>query len=324
MGSKLRWGIVATGRIAGQFARGLKESKSGVLQAVGSRTLESATAFTNEHGGRPCGSYEEVWNDPEVDVVYIATPHHLHAENTISAARAGKGILCEKPFTLNLQEAEEALRAVKDAGVFFMEAFMYRCHPQTLKTVDLVRSGAIGEVSLVSSEFGFNARRNWNNFRLDGAVGGGALMDVGTYCVSFSRLIAAAATNSSPVQPETASYTAKMNSRGYDEVGAGCLRFENGVVAHFGTAIHQQLENRARVFGTLGSIEIDAPWKCFGKMRVLRDHCEPEELDFSSSNDELYAIEADAVAEFFQAGECPYMTIEDTLANMATLDRLRG
>src|SRR5579862_7212417 len=176
MAHHLRWGILATGRIAHQFAGGLKVSKTGELVAVGSRTFESAKVFTGKHGGKPYASYEEVLGDPRVDAVYIATPHHLHSEWTIKAARAGKGILCEKPFTLDLPEAEHALVAVKEAGVFFMEAFMYRCHPQTLKVKQLVDEGAVGQVTMIASEFGYGMPRDSQNFRFEGAVGGGALM----------------------------------------------------------------------------------------------------------------------------------------------------
>lgn len=316
MAEHLRWGILATGRIAHQFAGGVKASKTGELLAVGSRTLDSAKAFCDQHGGKPYGSYEELLADPKVDAVYIATPHHLHAEWTIKAALAGKGILCEKPFTLNAAEAEESIRAVKEAGVFFMEAFMYRCSPQTLKAKQLVDEGALGDIRMIASEFGFNASRDWDNFRLDGAVGGGALMDVGTYCVSFSRLIAG-------TEPIRAAYMPKMNPRGYDETGSGALLFPNGINAHFGTAIHQHLENKARFFGSEGMLEIDAPWKCFGKMRIVRDGKVTDEWDLSTDNDGLYADEADTVARYFEAKECPYMTIEDTLGEMRTLDMLR-
>lgn len=314
--SRMRWGIMATGRIAHQFAGGVKASKTGDLVAVGSRSIQSAQAFCDQHGGKPYASYQELIEDSDVDAVYIATPHHLHAEWTIKTARAGKGILCEKPFTLNLAEAEAALAEVKKAGVFFMEAFMYRCHPQTLKAVEVVRSGELGEIAMIATEFGFNASRDWDNFRLDGAVGGGALMDVGTYCVSFSRLIAGE-------EPSRCAYFASITEKGYDETGSGALEFPGGINAHFGTAVHQQLENRARVYGSKGMLEIDAPWKCFGATRIVRDGKVAEEWDLSTDNDGLYAAEADAVAEFFKAGECPHMSIADTLGNMRALDDLK-
>jgi len=314
----LRWGILATGRIAHQFAGGVNASETGTLTAVGSRSLESARAFTDEHGGKPYATYEQVLEDPDVDAVYIATPHHLHAEWTIKAAQAGKGILCEKPFTLDLPEAEDALAIVKDSGVFFMEAFMYRCHPQTRKVKELVDGGAIGEVTMIASEFGYGAARDSQNFRFEGSVGGGALMDVGTYCVSFSRLIAGE-------DPTRAAYFADITERGYDGTGSGALMFTNGINAHFGCALHQNLENKARVFGSNGMIEIEFPWKCYehGYTRLIRDGKVAEEWHLGSDNDHLYAYEADAVAEYFEEGECPFVSIGDTLAQMRALDQLR-
>src|SRR5687768_8676379 len=155
MADSLNWGILATGGIARQFAGGLKVSKTGKLVAVGSRTLESATSFCEKFGGQPYGSYDEVLQDPNVQAAYIALPHHMHMEWTIRCAQAGKAILCEKPFTLDLAEAETALKVVKARGVFFMEAFMYRCAPQTRKLVELLQSGVIGRVRNMNSEFGY-------------------------------------------------------------------------------------------------------------------------------------------------------------------------
>lgn len=317
MADRLGWGILATGGIARQFASGLRVSQKGRLVATGSRNPERARAFAHEFGGIGYGSYEEVLADPEVDAVYIATPHHLHHPWTIACARAGKGILCEKPFTLNLAEAESALAAVRDAGVFFMEAFMYRCHPQTRWVVDAVRNGAIGELRMINAEFGFQAGRDWDNFRTVAELGGGALMDVGVYPVSFSRLLAGK-------EPTRLCYCASLE-RGYDASGSGVMTFEGGVTAHFAAAIHLNLANDARIYGESGHIVVESPWKCYpgAKTTLRRIGKDDEVLSLGSSNDELYALEADAVAEFWSARECPYMTPADTLGNMRTLDRLR-
>ena len=309
---------MATGSIARQFAAGLPTSRTGTLQAVGSRTLEGATKFTGQFGGRPLPSYQEVLDDPEVDAVYIATPHHLHAEWTVKAAQAGKAILCEKPFTLNAVEADRALEAVRAAGVFFMEAFMYRVHPQTIKVRELVRVGAVGRPLVVNAEFGFAAGRGWDNFRADGAVGGGGLMDVGTYCTSFAAMVAGE-------EAAEACYQAEITDRGYDAFGSGALRFPGGLTAAFSTGIHANLTNDARIYGEEGSIHVPSPWKCSGGDVVLkRSGKDDETFDFNSTNDELYGIEADAVAESLESGECPHMTIAETLGNMRTLDKLRA
>jgi predicted dehydrogenase len=318
MADKLNWGILATGNIAHQFASGLKKSKTGKLVATGSRTKESAKAFADKHGGKAYGNYEEVLADKDVDAVYIALPHHMHYDWTIKTAQAGKGILCEKPFTLNALEAQRALNEVKANKAFFMEAFMYRCHPQTLKIKELLEKKAIGETLMIASEFGFAASKDWDNFRADGALGGGGLMDVGTYCVSFSRLVAGE-------EPTASHYAAKINEKGYDESGAGCMKFPSGITAHFGTGVHVNLGNDATIYGADGIIHVPNPWKCsHGGMTIQKGGKVEETFDLKSNNDELYAMEADAVAEFIDAKECPYMTWEDTLNNMRTLDALRS
>ena len=138
----LAWGILGTGRIARKLAAGINESVSGHLAAVGSRRIESARAFAQEFGvPRALGSYEEVLANDEVQAVYISLPNHLHAGWTIRCATAGKHVLCEKPLTVNRAEAERVIETVRHAGVFLMEAFLYRCHPQTLRLAEIVRGG---------------------------------------------------------------------------------------------------------------------------------------------------------------------------------------
>jgi predicted dehydrogenase len=318
MPDKLRWGILATGSIAHQFARGLKVSNTGVLQAVGSRTYDRAGEFANAYGGQPYGSYLEVLEDPNVDAVYIATPHAMHSEWTIKAAQAGKAILCEKPFTLNSYEAKLAIAEVRQRGVFFMEAFMYRCAPQTRKLAELLANGAIGRVCSINAEFAFQAGRDWANFRATNEGGGGGLMDVGTYCVSLSRMVAGC-------EPEWCAYTAHIGAGGYDEWGNGSIRFENDVTASFGCGIHVSMSNDARIYGEDGWIHIESPWKTSpgGTMRLHRRGGEVEEFDLGVDNDHLYGVEADTVAKFLADKECPYQTIDDTLGQMKSLDALR-
>lgn len=318
MADKLNWGILATGSIAHQFAKGLKVSKTGTLVATGSRTIEKATEFANQYGGNPYDSYQAVLDDPNVQAVYIATPHAMHSEWTIKAAQAGKAILCEKPFTLNAAEATQALKAVKEHNVFFMEAFMYRCAPQTRKLVELLGEKAIGQVCAINSEFSFHAGHDWGNFRATNEGGGGGLMDVGSYCVSLSRLVAGC-------EPDRCEYTAHLGKNGYDEWGNGVLHFPNDITAAFGTGIHLNMKNDARIYGAEGRIEIESPWKASegGKMYLHRNGKEMETFDLGVSNDALYGHEADAVAEFIDNKECPYMSITDTEGQMKTLDDLR-
>ena len=143
----VRWGILATGKIAHAFARDLMLVPDAELVAVGSRRPASAQAFAREFPATAHGSYEALLADPEVEAVYISTPHPWHAQWVVEAARAGKHILCEKPLTMNRSEADTALAAAWKADIFVMEAFMYRCHPQTLKLRELLRQQVIGEVA---------------------------------------------------------------------------------------------------------------------------------------------------------------------------------
>lgn len=318
MANSLRWGIIATGGIAHQFAEGLAASKTGTLVAVGSRTLARAEEFCAKHGGTAYGSYDEVYNHPDVDAVYIATPHHLHMDDTIAAAKAGKGILCEKPFTLNALEAEKALAAVKEAGVFFMEAFMYRTTPLMKQVRAWISEGKIGEVKMVNAEFAFQVDGEWNNFRNDPALGGGGLMDVGTYCVSLARMAFGE-------EPLEGSYISQRSDKGVDWIGSGQLRFSNDRSAVFTTGVGIVCDNGASIYGNKGRIVIENPWKQSqgSKMYRYEKYELVETVDLSITNAELYAHEADAVAEYFEAKEVPYQTIEDTLQQMRTLDKLR-
>ncbi|MGB9620027.1 MAG: Gfo/Idh/MocA family protein, partial [Armatimonadota bacterium] len=194
MSKKLQWGIISTGRISGVFAKNLVPSETGELLAVASRTQAAADKFGDEYNvPRRYGSYQDLLDDPDVEAVYISTPHPMHAEWAVKAAEAGKHILCEKPLALNYSEAMAIIEAARRNDVFLMEAFMYRCHPQTARIVELVRGGAIGEVRLIQATFSFHAARDPEGRLLNPELAGGGIMDVGCYCCSMSRLVAGAA-----------------------------------------------------------------------------------------------------------------------------------
>ena len=313
---KLRWGILATGRIAQTFAKGIAASKTGKLVAVGSRSLESAQAFCAERGGTPLSSYRAVAEHPDVDVVYIATPHHTHEDDTSMCAKNGKHILCEKPFTLSLESAERAIAEVRRNKVFFAEAFMYRFLPQTEAIVELLRGGLLGEIHHVRSEFGYQTSRDTQNFRFERKLGGGALMDVGVYCVSMSRLLL----GQEPVRCE---YAMEPSDRGYDAVGTGFLVFEGGKSASFSTGVHLEMKNRVHVYGVNGSMEIESPWMGNSVATVRLQGCEPT-IHGPWPREDLYAYEIDAVHRSLSELEAPEMTIADTLGQARALDMLKS
>jgi predicted dehydrogenase len=330
----LRWGILATGRIAGVFATGLKSARSGRIVAVGSRSADSAKRFAAEFGIKPGnthGSYESLLANPEVDAVYISTPHPQHAEWVVKAAAAGKHILCEKPLGLNHAEGVAMFAAARRAGVVLMEAFMYRCHPQIAKIVSLIREGALGTVGLVQATYSFRTdyqagSRLWAN-----AAGGGGILDVGCYAVSMSRLVAGAAAGQPFLDPVEVSGAGVLHPEsGVDVYAAGTLKFGNGVIAQVATGVGLTQENVVRIYGTGGWLLVPSPWvkNREGGASSLFLHragaAASEEIVIEAGP--LYALEADAFARAVRAGEkeVPEMSADDTLGNLATLDRWRA
>ena len=332
MKDRLAWGILGTGAIAHAFAKALAHSEAGRLVAVGSRSKEKAEAFGAQFGvARRHAAYEELLADPQVQAVYIATPHPMHAEWTIKAAEAGKHILCEKPLALNHPEAMAAVEAARSHDVFLMEAFMYRCHPQTARLVELIRSKAIGEVCIIHATFSFAGPSNEGARLLSNALGGGGILDVGCYCVSIARLVAGVAQGKDFAEPVELSGCGKLHeTTGADEWAVASLKFPGGIVAQLSTGVRVQQENVVRIDGSEGSILLPDPFvpaRDGGVTRILvrkRGQSEPQEVEVRSPLP-LYAIEADTVAAHIARRQAPSpaMTWEDSLGNMKSLDRWR-
>jgi predicted dehydrogenase/predicted oxidoreductase len=327
---RLAWGILGTGRIAGQFAGALKHSHSGTLAAVGSRSADSAQRFGAAHGiPNQHASYEALLADPAVRAVYISTPHPFHARWAIAAAEAGRHILCEKPLALNAAEAVAVVDAARANGVFLMEAFMYRCHPQTRRLVELINGGAIGEVQLIEAAFSFRTGADPDSRLLNNALGGGGILDVGGYAMSMARLIAGAARGEPFAEPvELGGAGVVGGTSRVDEWAIASLKFPGGILAQLTTGVRMQAHNTVRIQGTLGRIEVPQPWV------ITRDGGTSRIILYPESGDKqiieiheprpLYAVEADTVAEFISAGEAPAMSLDDTLGNMRALDRWRA
>ena len=326
----LRWGLLATGGIAHTFARGVQASQTGAVVAVGSRTAASARHFAAEHGipeTRAYGSYEALLADPEVDAVYISTPHPMHAEWTIKAARAGKHILCEKPLAMNHAEARAMVDAARQSGVLLMEAFMYRCHPQTARVVELIRSGALGEVKLVQASFGFRGEYNPQSRLWAKELGGGAILDVGCYTVSMARLVAGAASGKAFADPVRVAGSVIIDPvSGIDVCAAATLEFPDGVIGQVSCSFNVTLENVVRIHGTQASLLIPVPWVIHpdgGVSEIIlhRTGHDPEVI--RSTAGPLYAVEADAFATAVRSGQldAPPMPTDDSLGNAAALDK---
>lgn len=327
MEKKLRWGILGTGAIARKFARGLAESRTGRLVAVGSRAEETLRGFLAEFPVRGHATYEALLADAEVDIVYISTPHPMHAEWCVSAARAGKHILCEKPLTMNALEAAVVIEAARSAGVFLMEAFMYRCHPQTARLLELIRGGSIGAVKLVQAEFSFRADWKPEGRLLNPALGGGGILDVGCYCVSMARLIAGVAQGAPFAEPVEVKAVGQIGETGVDELAGAVLKFPCGMLAQVSAGVRVSLENSVRIWGEEGHIVVPSPWiigrEAGGSVLLLHRQGKAVEEIRIEADRGIYAIEADAVAESIEAGESPAMSWADSYGNMRALDRWR-
>ncbi len=249
-GRRLRWGVISTaniGRVA--VIPAIQRSGNGQMMAVASRNDEKARAFAADLGiPRAYGSYQALLADEDIEAVYIPLPNSLHREWTIKAAQAGKHILCEKPLALNAAECAEMDAAATSCGVRLMEAFMYRFHPQTDKVRQLMRQGAIGAVHLIHATFSFRLT-NRHNIRLRPELGGGALMDVGCYCVNVCRTLAGA-------EPVEVQAYAHWGETGVDEQLVGTLCFADGLLAQFDCALTLERREAYQVVGTEGHLDV--------------------------------------------------------------------
>jgi D-xylose 1-dehydrogenase (NADP+, D-xylono-1,5-lactone-forming) len=257
------WGIISTADINRKVIPGAKASPKVDLVAVASRNQRRAESYAREWGIEVAyGSYEALLADHGIDAVYISLPNTMHVEWSIKAGEAGKHVLCEKPLTRHVDEAKAAFDAADRAKRILMEAFMYRHNPQTRKFQELIHEGAIGEVRVIRSVFSYSLYDE-KNIRLRTDVEGGALMDVGCYCVSGARLAAG-------TEPESVFGSAWYGPSGTDWVFTGLMRFPGDVLATFdcGTALPERDE--LEVIGSEGSLFLDDPWHCAKPVIELR------------------------------------------------------
>ncbi|MEK6572094.1 MAG: Gfo/Idh/MocA family oxidoreductase, partial [Bacteroidota bacterium] len=280
---------------------------------------------------RRYASYEALLADKDVQVVYISTPHPMHAEWAIKAAEAGKHVLCEKPLTLNHAEAMAVVEAARTNDVFLMEAFMYRCHPQTAKLVELIRNRVIGDVRLIQATFSFHANFDPESRLFNNQLGGGGILDVGCYCASMARLIAGVALGrdfAEPIEVKGSGHIGEISR--VDEYSVASLKFPGGIIAELSAGVQVNLENVVRIFGTEGSILVPTPWvvsRDGGRSKIFVQRKGERRLQevLIKTKEGLYSIEADTVAANLEKRQAlpPAMTWDDTVGNMKTLDLWR-
>jgi len=308
----VKWGILSTADINKKLLAGAAESDDVDVVAVGSRDLARAEQFAQTWGiPRAYGTYEELLADPEVEAVYIPLPNTMHSEWSIKAMEAGKHVLCEKPFSRHIGDVERAFDAADATGMHLSEAFMYRHHPQTARLAELVASGAIGELRVIRSVFSYSLY-DADNIRLRTDVEGGALMDVGCYCISGARLLGG--------EPESVVGTAHIGSSGTDWVFAGMMRFPGDVVALFDCGTSLPNRDELEAIGTEGSVFLDDPWHCGTPVIELRRNDSVERIEIEAANP--YRLELEDLNAAIRGERAPLLGREDAMGQVRAIDAL--
>ncbi len=316
----LRWGILGPGRISRAFLTGLADADGATAVAVASRDAGRARAFADEFRVPwAYGSYADLLGDPDVDAVYIGLPNGLHPEWSVAAARAGKHVLCEKPLAASEADAEAMFEAARVAGVWLMEAFMYRFHPRTLRLAELVADGAVGPVRVMQGSFGFTVGETANT-RLSAELAGGAALDVGCYPVSLARMVIGA-------RPAHVFAAARWADTGVDAALAGSLDYPGGELGQVYGSMFAEDHQTAVVIGSEGMIEIPTPFAPPqdrpARLVIGRAGSRVEE---TFDPVDQYRLEAEGFDRLIAAGHdvtgLPEMPLAESLDNAATIEAL--
>ncbi len=308
----VQWGILSTARINDKFIAGCAQSEAVQITGVASRNIDRAQAYATEHGiERAYGSYEELLADPSIEAVYISLPNSLHLEWTHHALEAGKHVLCEKPLGRQAQEVASAFDLAERQGRLLMEAFMYRHNPQTHRVIELVRSGAIGRLRLIRGAFSFSLTDE-ANVRLASELGGGALMDVGCYCVNAARLLAG--------EPRSVTAQQQLGGDGVDVAFTGTMRFEDEVLAHFDAGFVLAARDELEVVGERGSLFLDDPWHCREPVIEVRTEAGVERVEVPAVDS--YRLEAENLSAAIRGDAEPLLGRADALGQAAAIAAL--
>ncbi len=315
--TSLRWGIFGPGRIAPRMVRAVAGSPRAELVAVASRDVDRAAAFAARHAiARSFGSYEALLAAPEVDVVYVALPNHLHAEWTIRALEAGKHVLCEKPLALTVDQVDAIGAACERTGRLAVEGFMYLHHPQILRAVELARGGALGRLELVNGTFSFFLTHPGDP-RAEPSMGGGSLWDVGCYPVSLSRRIAGE-------EPDRVGAFARFDERGVDRTFIGQLHFPSGLLAQFDSSFAAPERQRVEIVGSDATLVLESPFLSAPDgpppSLTMRRGLEATPIDVESIDQ--YRAEVDDLTAAIIDGTEPRLDLAFSRGSIATLVEL--
>lgn len=313
-----KWGILGTGKIARRFMQAMSSVSEGQVIAVGSRSQDTAEWFGAYFGiPRWYSRYEGVLEDPDVEIVYIATPHNLHADNTLSALQAGKHVLCEKPFAVNAQQAERVIQFARQTDRFVMEGMWTRCFPLMQEVVRRVSAGAIGELRYLQADFGFQTQYDPRSRLFSPDLAGGALLDVGIYPIALAFQFLG--------EPTQVVSTCTIGGTGVDVLEGILFYYPSGATAVLSASIQVSTPKQASLCGTKGMFHFPAPWWKPSEAFLIRDNSTQEHLFYPYGGDGLQ-FEIRHVHTCLQEGlrESPLMPLEETLKIVRLMDRLRS
>lgn len=313
----IKWGILGTGRIAHTFATALQVVPNSALVAVGSRSEEKATRFASEFQlGKAYGSYEELLTDPEVDVVYIATPHNLHEENTLLALNHHKHVLCEKPMGVNLQESKRMIEKARAENLFLMEALWSRFLPNIIKTKEIVNSGEIGDVKLMTVFFSLRSQNGPEHRHFNIDLCGGTILDIGIYNIFFSLLILG--------KPQQFSAIAGLSEQGGDNSSSFTFKYDKDVLSVMYSSFLAEAPVVAEIHGTKGKITLEHLWFCPGKVKVTFYDGRENLFEFDvKSNGYEYEAEEVASCILAEKNQSDLWSWDDSMQLMSMMDDIR-
>lgn len=318
MKKAIRWGILAPGGISGTFAAALQEAEGAELAAVGSRDAGRARAFTEKYGfARAHGSYADLAADPEVDAVYIGTPHSFHERDTVLCLENGKHVLCEKPFAINAGQARRMIEAARANDLLLMEAMWTRFLPSLIHVRKLIADGVIGTPRTLTADFGFQAEDNPKSRLFNPDLGGGALLDLGVYPVSLAHWLFGV--------PAEIHGAANLGPTGVDDDSAILLRHEGGEMTTAFMSFRVETPRTATIMGTAGWIRLQQPWWGAPQITIGRNGESEETMDFALRG-AGYTHMAEAFMDLVRNGarDSEVISLADSAAVMETMDTLRA
>lgn len=313
--SKVRWGLLSTANINRRVIPAIRASEAGELVAVASRSEAKVQAYAAQWEiPQTFSSYEAMLASDRVDVVYIGLPNHLHVEWTIKALRAGKHVLCEKPFALTVADVERVMAVAEETDLAVAEAFMYRHHPQTKLVGEWVHNGRLGDITLFRGSFDFAMRNPEGNVRLEPEYGGGCLWDVGCYPMSLAQFVMGEA-------PESVFGEQWIGPSGVDEMFAGQLRYGNGRIAQIASSFRTPFNTYAEIVGTKGRLWLNRPFTGLDEGgRQLLFHSLTGEVETVTVPEKmLYLGEIEDMHGVILRGERPYISLSETRDHIRTL-----